>query len=63
MLGGGGGTMDGLDTRGLVFATGLAAGLATALVAALAPLLAESPAAGLAGDAVFTGADFVVVKG
>ena len=59
MLGGGGGTMDGLDTRGLVFA----AGLATALVAALAPLLAESPAAGLAGDAVFTGADFVVVKG
>ena len=55
--------MDGLDTRGLVFATGLAAGLATALVAALAPLLAESPAAGLAGVAVFTGADVVVDKG
>ncbi len=55
--------MDGLDTRGLVFATGLAAGPTTALAAALTPVLVESPAAGLAGDAVFTRADFAEVKG
>jgi len=62
VLGGGGGTMDGRETRGLLFATGLTAGLNAALAAALAPVLAVSPVAGLPG-VVFNGADFAVVKG
>ena len=54
--------MDGRETRGLLFATGLTAGLNAALAAALAPVLAVSPVAGLPG-VVFNGADFAVVKG